>query len=276
MIRILTDTAADCLPSEIEQLKIDLIELPVTFDGELESCRDVEVFWNKLVNGGVARTSQPSREELRKHFESAKQDDCSIIYICISSRMSGTYESALAVKEEVDYDKVYVVDSLNATTAEKILVLEACKLRDNGVEAKDIVEQLNELRHRVRMLACIDTLKYLARGGRISKSTATIGNLMNLKPIITFVNGEIQNSGKSIGTHIAIRKLLEKMRSDKIDWSYAPIPLYSCDSKNCLSFVEHANQQGMKIDSKLATPIGATIGTHIGPGGFGIVYVLQK
>ena len=274
-IRIFTDTSADCLEQEIKQLGIEIIELPVTFDGELEPCRNNELFWKTLLSGKLARTSQPSPEILRNVFADAKSKGDALIYISISSKMSGTYENALAIKNEIGYDNIYIVDSLNATTAQKVLVLEACKLRDAGKEALDIVDRVNELKHRIRLFACIDTLKYLARGGRISKTSAAIGTLMNLKPFITFVDGEVRSTGKTVGTTLAIHKLADKLKEFDIDFDYAPIPLYSHDSKNTLSFVKYAKEKGFAFDENLLTPIGATIGTHIGPGGFGIVFVVK-
>ena len=272
-IRIVTDTAADCLEQEITNLGIEVVELPVTFDGELEPCRDVDLFWKLLISGKVARTSQPSPEAFEKLFADAKEHGDALIYIAISSKMSSTFSNALTVKEQLGYEHIYVVDSLNATTAEKVLVLTACKLRDEGKEAQEIVDILNELKHRVRMYACIDSLKYLARGGRITKAAAAIGTLMNIKPLITFTDGEVRPNGKTIGTTLAMNKLLDVLNDSKVDWDYTPIPLYSHENKNTLSLIKRANERGLAIEEKYLTGIGSTIGTHIGPGGFGIVFV---
>lgn len=274
-IRIVTDTAADCLEQDIKNLGIEVVDLPVTFDGELEPCRDIDQFWKLLVSGHVARTSQPSPDVLKTLFCDAQENGDALIYISISSNMSSTYTNALAIKEQIGYEHIYVVDSLNATTAEKILVLEACKLRDEGVTAPEIVDRLNELKHRIKMHACIDSLKYLARGGRISKTSAAIGTLMNIKPLITFVNGVVTPNGKTIGITLAMHKLFDILSNSDIDWNYAPIPLYSLDSKNTMSFIKRAKERGFAIDEKNLTPIGSTIGTHIGPGGFGIVFVVK-
>ena len=272
-IRIVTDTAADCFQEDITNLGIEIVELPVTFEGETEPCRDIDLFWKLLVSGRVARTSQPSPEVFRELFTDAKEHGDTLIYISISSNMSGTYANALAVKEQLGYENVYVVDSLNATTAEKMLVLTACKLRDQGASASEIVDKLNELKHRVKMHACIDSLKHLGIGGRISKAAAAIGSLINIKPFITFVDGYVTPNGKTIGTTLAMHKLMDIVAKSNIDWDYAPISLYSMDAKNTLAFIKRANERGIPIDEQYLTPIGSTIGTHLGPGGFGIVYV---
>ena len=275
-IRIVTDTAADCLEREIKELGIEIVELPVTFDGETEPCHDADLFWKMLISGNVARTSQPSPEVFHALFTDAQNSGDALIYISISSKMSGTYCNALAIKEQIGYENIYVVDSLNATTAEKMLVIAACKLRDQGVSAQEIADRLNELKHRIKLYACIDSLKYLARGGRISKTTATIGNLMNIKPLITFVDGQVCQCGKTVGTNLAMHKLIDILQESNIDWDYTPIPLYSYDPKNTLAFVRRANENGIALDKQYLTPIGATIGTHIGAGGFGIVYVVSS
>ena len=272
-IRIVTDTAADCLEQEIENWNIEVVNLPVTFDGELEPCQDVNLFWKTLMSGSTARTSQPSPDVFCQLFEDARKHNDALIYISISSKLSGTFANALAIKQQYGYDNVYVVDSLGATAAEKILVHEACKLRDEGVEASEIVAKLNELKHRVKLYACIDSLKYLARGGRISKTTATIGALINIKPLITLTDGQVVPYSKSIGSVLAMNKIVEVMKASNVDSSYAPVPMYSFDKKNALAFVKRANEHGLNIDDKYLTPIGATIGTHTGPGGFGIVFI---
>ena len=274
-LRIVTDTAADCLKQEITAFNIDIIDLPVTFDNETETCHDMTTFWSKLLDGGVARTSQPSPEDIKKCFTAAKDAGDELIFVTISSRLSGTYESALSIQKELGYDNVYIVDSLNASASEKVLVLEACKMRDEGLGAKQIVEKLEQLKHKVRIYAYIDTLKYLARGGRISKSTAAIGSLINIKPLIEFVDGEIHNFGKAVGTTIATRKFTEYLAKQNIDYNYQPIPIYSYNNKNALSFIKHACELKIEIDSANLTPIGATIATHIGPDAFGIVFVVK-
>ena len=275
-LRIVTDTAADCFEHDIKDLDIEIVDLPVTFDGETEPCHDIDLFWKLLVSGRVARTSQPSPEVFRTLFTDAQEHGDTLIYISISSNMSGTYANALAVKEQVGYENIYVVDSLNATTAEKMLVITACKLRDQGASATEIVDTLNELKHRVKMHACIDTLKYLGIGGRISKAAAAIGTIMNIKPFITFVNGYVTPNGKTIGTTLAMNKLIDIVEKGNIDWDYTPIPLYSLDSKNTMAFLKRANERGIPFDEQYLTPIGSTIGTHIGPGGFGIVFVTKQ
>ena len=275
-VRILTDTASDCTPQELEKLNFDLIELPVTLDGEEVSWKDVDGFWQGVLEGKLPRTSQQSPEAYRKAFEAARDAGEALVCILISSNMSGSYESALAVKEDVGYEHIYVIDSLNAATTEMILVKEACRLRDEGATAEQIVEHVEKLKHRVKIFACLDTLKYVALGGRISKAAAAIGNLINLKPIITFVDGYVTSLAKVFGLTQGANKLLDKMREIPADPNFGYIPIYPDNSKNTEKFIERAKANGFDVDVSRLTPIGATIGTHIGPNAFGIVFVAKE
>ena len=275
-VRILTDTASDCTPQDVEKLNFDLIELPVTLDGEEVSWRDVDVFWEKLIAGSLARTSQQSPEVFRAKFEEAKEAGDALVCILISSHMSGSYDSAVAMKEAVGYEHVYVIDSLNAATTEMILVKEACRLRDEGKSAAEIVDYVEKLKHRVKIFACLDTLKYLARGGRISKAAAAIGNIINLKPLITFVDGYVTSFAKAFGITQGAHKLIEKMQEIPADPTFGYIPIYADNSKNTCNFVARAKERGFEIDESNLTPIGATIGSHIGPNALGIVFVAKE
>lgn len=272
-IKICTDTSSDINEEELKRFSVSEIDLPVIFDGESDSCKDTAEFWNKLIDGKVARTSQPNPETLKNLFESAKREGYALICILISSRLSGTFESAEAVKREVGYENIYIIDSLNATVGVRLLVEYACKLRDSGFSAEEIVAKTEELKPKIRLFACIDTLKYLARGGRITKTSANLGTVLNVKPLVTVSDGCVQVFEKAIGLKTAMKRLITQIKSENIDINFAPIPLFAFDDKNCVEFVKRANDLGFNIDVGLRTPIGATIGAHIGPGGFGIVFV---
>ncbi|MGN1053236.1 MAG: DegV family protein [Candidatus Scatosoma sp.] len=274
-IGIVTDAAADLTEEEVKRLQIEEIELPVIFEGETVPCRDKDEFWNKLISGKLARTSQPNPEVLKNLFQQAEKEGNALICIFMSSRLSGTFACAEAVRRQVGYEHIYLVDSLNVTAGEKLLVTKACQLRDQGSAPGEIVEQLENIKPRIRLYACIDTLKFLARGGRITKTTANIGSILNIKPLCSITDGMVQIYGKTIGVKIAMKKLIDHFKSQKTDEAFPPVPLYAYNDKNCTEFVRRANESGLKINGNLRTPIGATIGTHIGPGGFGIVYVVK-
>lgn len=273
-ITIATDTAADIPQHLLENMNVTLVDLPVTVEDAENPCLSNDEFWKQLLAGKATHTSQPSPDKLKTLF--TLPPDETLIYIALSSKLSATYENAVALKNELKADNVYVVDSLNATFGEGMLVQYACELRDRGLDAEQIVGKVSELRKRVRVYACIDTLKYLAHGGRISKSSAAIGTLLNIKPLIEVTNGEVVPYGKTVGHRIAAHKLIERLQKDNIDRNFTPVPIYAYDNHNCLNFVEHANARGFDFNLDLMTPIGSTIGTHIGPYAFGIVFVVSE
>jgi DegV family protein with EDD domain len=277
-VKIITDSAADLSQAEAKQKQVTIIAQPVVFQGETETVNDVDLFWKKLIEGGVAQTSQPTTESFEKEFLKAKEEGYALVCIFISSELSGTYSAAKAVKDRIGYEEIYLIDSKSAaaSVAEKLLVLEACKLRDQGMLAKEIADKIEKLKGHVRLYACIDTLKYLARGGRLSHATALVGSILNIKPLITFsADGKVSIYGKAIGMVLAVKKLTEKIMSEKISPDYPVIPIYAAKSDNCRKFVARLQERGLNMENTEMMGIGATIGSHIGPNAFGLVYVVQ-
>lgn len=277
-VKILTDTAADLTAEEAEKLQVTEIVLPVIFSGESEEVTDKKIFWEKLLAGGVAKTSQPSREVFEKAFTEAKEGGYELVCILLSPKLSGAFESAVAAKKQVGYDKIYLADTAHCagSAAEKMLVFEACKLRDAGASAQEIVEKVTALSKRVRLYACLDSLLYLGSGGRIPKSIAAVGTALHIKPMITFTQeGNVAVEAKSIGLRLAMKKMVEVVLKEKIDKNYKAIPIYADRDDNLRKFLELL---GGKIHLEMypQSDIGATIATHIGPNAFGLVYVTEE
>lgn len=275
-IKILVDTAADLSDEEYKKYGFIKFNLPVLFDGEEIENLTQEEFWKRLEEGQVPKTSQASPEVFKEEFIKAKENNYALICILISSNFSGTYNSALRMKNEVGYEHIYLVDSLMASVAEKVLALKALDYVSDGLEPQEIVSKLNDLRPHIRLYACIDSLKYLALGGRISKFIASFGNLLKLRPIFTFTNeGTIKILGKSIGLNFAFNKLVNYISEEEINPSYPIYPIYADKDLNVVKFADRLIKDGYQIDKNNIMGIGSTIGSHMGPGGFGIVYVLK-
>ena len=155
-------------------------------------------------------------------------------------------------------------------------MLQACRLRDEGKDAQTIAAELTALIPRVRIFACLDTLEYLARGGRIPKAAAGVGMLVKLKPIVTVSReGLVEMAGKAIGRHRAGDALIRMTQESGIDDGYPVLPLYTCITENCLAFLRQASQAGISCDAEKAVAIGSTIGTHVGPGAFGLAFIAK-
>ena len=276
MIRILVDSSADFTTEELKERNLELISIAINI-GE-KSYRDgIDITRDELydlLNNGeeFPKTSQPSPQDFYEVFEDAKEKGDSVICITISSGLSGTYQSAALAKSMADYSEIHLVDSLSATHLIRVLADQACKMRDEGACALDIVNALEELKPRVKVLAAVDTLEYLHKGGRLDKASAIVGELANLKPIITLTkDGIITVIGKCLGRNKALASLTKSLSEKEIDNAFPVYSLYAFGSENTEKLEAKLETIGIRCNQRLQ--IGATIGCHVGPGAFGIVYV---
>ena len=220
-IRIITDSGADIPQGTREDLTI----LPMhVYFGEKEFLDGVNLthqqFYELLIESEeLPKTSQIPPYEFEKAYEQAAAAGEQVIVITISSRLSGTYQSACVAAE--DYEgRVFVVDSLNATLGERCLVDYALRLKDQGKEAEEIAAELVQARKRIRLLALLDTLEYLKKGGRISKSVAMVGGVLSIKPVVSIVDGEVIMVGKARGSRNGNNLLVQEIqKAGGVDYS---------------------------------------------------------
>lgn len=280
MVRIITDSAADFEPFELEKLNIACIPLSVMLAGK-EYRENIDLskkeFYELLAStGATPQTSQPSPDLLFDQFKAAKDAGDEAIYISISSGISGTYQTALITKDDVDYDGCYVFDSLNATAGERMLVEYAARLRDEGKNAKEIVAALEEARSKVVLAACIDTLEYLYRGGRISQTVYKLGTMTQVKPIIRFSpEGTIEVPAKAMGMRKGMDQLCKRLEAQKPDSSHKIYAVYTADRSVGETLAQRMAAHGCQIPDEQIIPVGAVIGSHIGPGGCGLIYIAE-
>ena len=280
-IVILTDSGSDITPQELRDHQVKLVPMSLTFEGKESFLDDQSIpmagLWARMEAGEILRTSQPSLQTFLDLFEEAKRKDLSVVYISLSSNISGTYQTARAAVSMVDYDHIHVVDARQAaaTAAQKILVYRACKLRDEGVlSAGEIAKDLEQFRFRIKHFSCLDTLEYLVRGGRLSKLAGNIGTLLSIKPIITFSkDGFVQVVKKVPGLKRATTELCNIVKEFPVDKAFPIIPIFAKDDTNCKNFLAHLKDTLGVTTEEAPMEIGATIGCHIGPGGFGLCYV---
>lgn len=276
MIRILVDSSSDYSVEEIRQKGLDLVPISITI-GEKSYVDGYDMgrdeFYEILQRSDdFPKTSQPSPQAFLDIFEDASANGDDLICIILSSELSGTYQTAVLAKSMVDYDRIHLIDSRSATYTIKIMADYALKLRDEGLSAEEIVSRIEHLKSRVKVLAALNTLEFLGRGGRISKAAAAIGDLANIKPIITLtVEGAIGILGKCLGKNKAILSIIRHMNELKPDPLFPIYTIFSYGPENCAAFEEKLHKEGFRTDGRLQ--IGSTIGTHIGPGAFGVVFV---
>jgi DegV family protein with EDD domain len=173
----------------------------------------------------------------------------------------------------MNFDNVHVVDSLGATLTQKLLVLYACQLVEKGLPAPQIIKELNAKKTKIRLYAAVDTLDYLKKGGRVSAAAATVGNILNLKPILSVIDGEVKMVSKAIGNRRANKAILDLVNSTNgINYDLPMGTLYAGDKENLVKFVSDCSKLFNDVDTIDECIIGPTIGTHVGPGAFGIAY----
>ena len=278
-MRIITDSAADFTPEEMTAYGIHCVYTQVIF-GQESFVPGVELssedFWKRLEAGEKPTTSQPSPAAFLDAFNAAREEDENgAVCICVSSGVSGTIQSARLAASMCEWDGLHVVDSLTGTAGQKLLVMHACRLRDEGRSASEIADELNGLRHRVRLYAGLDTLEYLARSGRIPKALASLGSLTRLKPLVEVSpDGRIVLGAKAFGRLRAIDTLAQRIAKQDMDPDYPLIPIYSCDDANCITLFDKLSALGIQSLAPQCA-IGPSIGPHVGPGVFGAAFVVK-
>lgn len=276
-VRIMIDSASDISQAEAAVLGIDVLPLKTIF-GQEEYLDGVTIdhttFYNKLIEGDVLpTTSQLSPFDFEEKFQEAVARGEEVLCITVSSKLSGCYQSANIAAEEFG-DQIIVVDSLNVTIGQRILAQLAIKLRDEGKTAREISAVLNEQKHRIRVIALVDTLEYLKKGGRVSPAVAMAGTLLGIKPVIAILNGEIAILGKARGSkngHNMLRELAEKHGID-FDMPFA-LAYSGLDDTLLRKYI--ADSASLYADRTTDLPIytiGSTIGTHAGPGAVAVAF----
>ena len=209
-------------------------------------------------------------------YETAKNNNDSVIVITLSSVISGTYQSANLAKDLVDYDDIYVIDSLGTTQMQRLLVLKAVALRNEGMNAQDLYTFLEAYKHRIRLFAFVDTLEYLYKGGRLSRTAATAGTLLKFKPIIGFDEGKLDVFAKARGTQKATAKIIDLIQQDGEMDLDEPICIGYTGSFDGLDKFENTLRETLHFGETLHGIVGPVIGTHAGPGARLIAYVKKQ
>lgn len=278
MVHLITDSAADLEPQEYEKLGVTCIPLRVAF-GEKEYLENLDLgkeqFYDLLLGSeDFPKTSQASPQVLTDLFEAARDRGDEAIYITLSSALSGTYQTAQMIREDVDCDRCHVFDSRNATGGQRMLVEYACCLRDQGKNAAEILAGLESIRDRIELYACVNTLEYLHKGGRISHAVYTLGNLAQIKPIIAVdLEGRVALPAKVMGMRKGMDYLCKRLTTRKPDDGYPLYVMYTNSRSVAETLADRMRSQGWEVPQERIIQVGAAIGAHIGPDACGIVYV---
>ena len=273
--RIIVDSTADLTPQY--QSRVHTVPLTLSF-GDEEYIDGVTIdkreFYEKLIETDIVpTTSQATPDSFMKAFESAREAGEDVVVITLSSKLSGTYQSAMIAAE--DYENVYVVDGMSAAIGTGILVELAVRLLDSGMEAKEIARTLEQEREKILVVALIDTLEYLKKGGRISKTTAVVGGMLNIKPVVSISDGVINILGKARGSKMGNNLLMQEIeKAGGVDFSKPVLLGYTGISDALLlKYIEDSKQlwEG-NLDEVRYETVGSVIGTHAGPGAVAVAF----
>lgn len=280
MLRIITDSAADITRDEADKLGISVVPLSITFpDGDCpqETEEDIAEFYRRLATcKELPTTSQVPLDTYLRHYEAAQKAGDDVLVLTLSGGLSGTVQSANSAKQLCGYDRIFVLDSFQAISAQRILVEHAAALRDRGCTVEEIIEELTSLRNRVTVSGVIDTLEYLKKGGRIPASLAILGTTLHLKPVIALQNTKLVTIGKAVGRKAGLRMLHERMEKYPPDPAFPILFGYSSNRELTEEFMrdtlEKYNLSG--FETRLC-PVGGVIGTHVGTNCVALCYVSQ-
>lgn len=269
-VKIIIDSTTDITPEILEQVAV--VPLTIRF-GETEYTDGVNInkqkFYELLVESDVLPcTSQPTPDAFMQAYKNATVDGSEVVVITVSSKLSGTYQSATIAA--MDYSgKVKVVDSKSVTIGAGILTEMAVKLANEGKSAEEIVEILEAEREKICILGMLDTLEYLKKGGRISAAVAFAGGVLSIKPVICIKDGAVEMLGKARGSRQGNNLLMTEIeKAGGIDYSKPVMLGYTGLSDVLLQkYIEDSRAvwEG-KIEPLNYARVGSTVGTHVGPG----------
>lgn len=271
-VKILVDSTADMSPAVAS--RVGIVPLTVHF-GDTEYVSGVDIdnrkFYELLAESEVLpTTSQPTPFAFGKAFDTAVKEGHEVVCITCSGRLSGTNQSANIAADDFD-GKVIVVDSGTIALSMGLLAQYAVELADKGLSAAEIAAALEKQKQKVRLLALVDTLEYLKKGGRVSPTVAFAGGLLNIKPLITVEDGEIKVLGKARGNKQGNNLLNQEARKRGIDSSLPMMVGYTGTDDQLLQ--KYLLDSAELVDANTPSAmIGSVVGTHAGPGAVALAF----
>ncbi|MCL1990360.1 MAG: DegV family protein [Defluviitaleaceae bacterium] len=283
MFQIVSDGGSDFTQEEVKKYGVEVVPFYVNFDDEfLKVGVDIstEAFFNRLSSekGVFPKTSQPNPHDYVEVCETYLKEGKDIVLLTISSKLSGSHNSALVaadiLKEDYPDRKITVIDSLNGSVAQGLILREMIKMRDAGYSLERTEALTKEVMKTTRIYFTLDTLEYLKRGGRVGPTTAFVGGILGLRPILQLEDGEVSQLDNVRGKKNVLRLIKEAMvgaledEKEKVSISVGHI----LSEKEALSFKTSLEEAlGIQIDNPI-TAVGATIGAHAGPGALAFAY----
>ena len=279
---ITTDSNSDLPQEYIEKFGTTIIPQYYSFGDVVygdELHMSAKEFYEKMKDGALPQSQANNPAVIEEKFRDILDKDMDIIHIAFSSALSGSYNNVCMVAnellEEYPNAKITVIDSLNVSLGETIMVIHAEDLKSKDVAYEDVVTELNEFRDHINVQFTVDDLFHLQRGGRVSKATAVIGSTLNLKPFL-YVNkdGGLTSDGTARGRKKSINKLVERMQETMIDNTDYSLPVGVVHG-NCIEDAESLAdiiKEKTPFTNVIINDISPSIGAHAGPGALGVLY----
>ena len=276
-VRIVTDSTSDIPRSMAERLGIEIVPLKVHFkDKQFVDGVDINsaTFFKMMREAKeVPTTSQVNPDEFEPIFQRILDGGDEILGIFISSKMSGTTQSAFIAQQTLGEDRIHLVDTGTVTFALGYLVLAAVDMVKEGMDAASIAAKLEEMKGKCRLYAVVDTLEYLKKGGRLSPASAMIGTVLNIKPIITIDNGLVEAVGKARGTQKAFDWMEQQLKKTGQTLTGKRVALGHSDSPEKLAQLKEWMMERWTPAEVIVSEIGTVVGTHAGPGCTGFAFL---
>lgn len=276
-VKIMIDSASDISIAEAKELGVIMMPMIISF-GEQDYNDGVDLlpteFYEKLIESDVMpKTSQISQYRFEEAFEEYTKNGDQLVVITISSKLSGTYNSAKLASENF-VGKVFVVDSLSAAIGERLLCQYGLRLVDEGLSAQEVANTLDVAKNKINIIAIVNTLEYLKKGGRISSAVAFAGSMLEIKPVLSVIDGKVELIGKAMGSKKATNHLNRIVEEKGIDFSMPYGVLWAGLDRSVLDkYIKDSAALWQDYTDNIPSYIlGGTIGTHVGPGAVGVAF----
>lgn len=280
-VKVITDSNSGLTQQDALKYGINVLPMPFTIDGE-EFFEEISIsqqeFYEKLKKNADVKTSQPSRTQLKEAWDEALKEYDQVIFIPMTSGLSGTCLNAKAFAEEEYKDKVIVVDNKRISANLKESVLEAVNLLKNGKTALEVKDYLEQTADKCSIYIMVSVLKYLKKGGRISPAAAALGTMLNFKPILSSRGASFEKYAIVLSTAQAKRKMIQKIKEElenefAKEYSEGKMRVSVAHTQNeqeALKFAEEIKLAFPKLKFNFVDPLSLSVSCHIGPGALAI------
>lgn len=273
-IKVITDSTSDLPESLLKEKDVEVLPLIVEFE-EKDYIDGIDITFPELAvkmetSDCFPKTAGINPQRFMQCYKKYLDEGYKIISIHLSSKMSGTYQSACMARDMIETDDIAVIDSCNVTSGLGLLVLKACRLRDKGLSLKEIENSIKQTIPHVKSSLVFGSLDNLVKGGRLSKTAGMVGNLLNIKLILEVNNGEMKVREKVRGTKKAVKNAIKYIEEKGINEEEDRILLTS-GSEEIRELIKSAYD---KLDTKyIESEVGCTVGVHAGTTAAGIFFI---